>query len=77
MTTHSDQQNDRATTPAPTGPATAELHTLLAGFLCHLDEGTSEAVLQAIRTELDARDARAYAGGWQDALTSGSLRAGR
>lgn len=72
MTTHSDQPYGEATTPAPGGPAVAELHTLLANFLRHLDEPSTEAVLRAIRTELNARDARAYASGWQDALSMSS-----
>ncbi|MTE19504.1 hypothetical protein F0L17_10275 [Streptomyces sp. TRM43335] len=57
--------------------AAGELQRLLGGILRHLDGPTAERLLLAIRVELDARDARAYAAGWQDAMeAAGSDRAG-
>ncbi|WP_460327669.1 hypothetical protein [Streptomyces sp. O3] len=50
-------------------PSAAEpLHRLLTSVLNRLDEAAAESVLHAVTAELDARDARAYASGWQDAV---------
>ncbi|MHC0429971.1 hypothetical protein ACX6XY_07260 [Streptomyces sp. O3] len=41
---------------------------MLTSVLNRLDEAAAESVLHAVTAELDARDARAYASGWQDAV---------
>ncbi|MCF6523050.1 hypothetical protein [Streptomyces sp. JJ36] len=48
----------------------ASLHRLLTGILRRLDTPAREALLHAVDSELHARDARAYASGWQDAVAS-------
>lgn len=48
--------------------AAGELQRLLGGILRRLDGSTAERLFLAVRAELDARDARAYASGWQDAM---------
>ncbi len=57
--------------------AAGELQRLLGGIFRRLDGPAAEQLLLAVRAELDARDARAYAAGWQDAMeAAGGERAG-
>ncbi|MGD9485030.1 hypothetical protein WDH52_17530 [Streptomyces sp. TRM70308] len=68
MTTQRDDAHEGSAAP----DAAAELHRVLGSLIQHLQEPAAEQLLHAIRTELDARDARAYASGWQDAMEATS-----
>jgi hypothetical protein len=54
-------------TAGGTGPS-AELHQLLAGLLKRTSGPVAESLVRAIQAELNTREARAYASGWQDAM---------
>ncbi|MBW1601331.1 hypothetical protein JJV70_04275 [Streptomyces sp. JJ66] len=63
-TTRSDESHEESAAPQ----AATELHRLLGSLLQRLPEPAAEELLTAIRAELNARETRAYAHGWQDAM---------
>lgn len=52
----------------PRTAGAAEPHRLLAALLKPAAGPVQDPLIRAVRAEIDAREARAYASGWRDAL---------